>query len=264
MRVNELKINNILIIPDKDNIDESMRLCATYHCGFEYNDFFLPAVLDDKAFLRDTIDFYKNLDGCPKFCTSHGAFFDITVFSEDAMIRKVSDYRVEQSLNIAEELGAKAVVFHTNYIPNFNLESYRAGFVARNFEYWSAKLDKHPDINIYMENMYDTDWTLLASLAKRFEPDARFGVCLDYAHAHVFGNAADIDGWVNGLAPYVRHLHINDNDFESDLHLALGEGNIDWNRFRDYYQTLFPNASVLIETGKPEKIRKSLEFISCL
>ncbi len=162
-----MKINNILIIPDKDNIDESMRLCETYHCGFEYNDFFLPAVLDDKAFLRDTIDFYKNLDGCPKFCTSHGAFFDITVFSEDAMIRKVSDYRVEQSLNIAEELGAKAVVFHTNYIPNFNLESYRAGFVARNFEYWSAKLDKHPDINIYMENMYDTDWTLLASLAKQ-------------------------------------------------------------------------------------------------
>lgn len=259
-----MNLNNILIIPDKAHIDESMRLCEAYHCGFEYNDFFLPAVLDDKAVLRETIDFYKNLGGRPKFCTSHGAFFDVTVFSEDAMIREVSDYRVEQSLSIAEELGVKAVIFHTNYIPNFNLESYRESFVLRNFEYWSAKLEKYPDLNIYMENMYDTDWTLLAELAKRLCFNERFGVCLDYAHAHVFGDVNNIDGWVKGLAPYVRHLHINDNDFKSDLHLPLGEGNIDWCRFFDYYQTYFPNASVLIETRKTENIRKSLEYISCL
>ena len=259
-----MKINNILIIPDKDNIEESLHLADAYHCGFEYNDFFLPALLDDKAALRETIHFYKHLSGLPDYCTSHGAFLDVTVFSDDASIREVSDYRVEQSLDIAGELGARAVIFHTNFVPNFHLESYHQSFVDRNFEYWSKKLEKYPDMNIYMENMFDMDWTLLAALADRFKGAEHFGVCFDYAHAHVFGDADRIDDWVKGVAPYVKHLHINDNDFKADLHLALGEGRIDWNHFREHYNTYFPEASVLIETRAPERIRKSLEFISCL
>ena len=264
MRVNKLKLDNILIIPDKDNIEQSMWLADEYHCGFEYNDFFLPNMLDDKKKLRETIDFYKNLGGLPEYCTSHGAFLDITVFSDDARIREVSDYRVEQSLSIAEELGAKAVIFHTNFVPNFNLESYKQSFVERNFYYWSEKLEKYPDMNIYMENMFDTDWTILAALADRLKKNEHFGVCFDYAHAHVFGEADDIEGWVKGLAPYVRHMHINDNDFNADLHLALGEGKIDWLRFRDYCEKYFSDASILIETRKIDSIRKSLEYISRL
>lgn len=259
-----MKIENILIIPDKDNIEESLRLAEEYNCGFEYNDFFLPEVLDDKERLKKTIDFYKGIDALPTYCTSHGAFFDVTVFSDDARIKEVSDYRVEQSLDIAEELGAQAVIFHTNYVPNFKLESYQKGFVERNYDYWTSKLEKHSNINIYMENMFDTDCTLLALLAERMKDNQHFGVCFDYAHAHVFGESDEIEHWVKNLAPYVRHMHINDNDFISDLHLAVGEGKIDWKCFSKYYDKYFPKASVLIETREMEKIKKSLEYIRCL
>lgn len=259
-----MKLDNFLIIPDKDNIEESIKLADDFKCGFEYNDFMIPSLLDDKELLRKTIGFYKSLSGLPRYCTSHGAFLDVTVFSDDAKILEASDYRVEQSLSIAEELGAKAVIFHTNYIPNFNLESYRQGFVDRNYEYWSRKLEKYSSLRIYMENMFDTDWTLLARLAERFMSQERFGVCFDYAHAHVFGDVEDIDGWVNGLAPYVRHLHINDNDLKADLHLALGDGQINWERFCSYRESVFKDATVLIETRKLENIKKSLEYISFL
>ena len=259
-----MKINNILIIPDKNNIEESLRLAEEYHCGFEYNDFFAPALLEDKARLRETVKFYKNLGNLPEYCTSHGAFLDVTVFSDDARIREASDYRVEQSLSIAEQLGAKAVVFHTNYIPTFNLESYRQNWVERNFEYWSEKLAQHPDLNIYMENMFDADHILLAALADRFKDVDNFGICFDYAHANAFGDETRINDWVTGVAPYVKHLHINDNDLKADLHLALGEGSIDWKLFRRYYEAYFSDASVLIEMRGTEKIRKSLEFINSL
>lgn len=262
--VNDMNIKNILIIPDINNIDESIKLANTYHCGFEYNDFFVPALLDDKERLRKTVQFYKNLDGIPEYCTSHGAFLDVTVFSDDAKIREASDYRVEQSLNIAEELGAKAVVFHTNYMPNFKLETYRESWVERNVEYWSEKLMRHRDLNIYMENMFDTDWILLVALADRLKDNENFGICFDYAHAHAFGDEGEIHDWVTGVVPYVKHLHVNDNDFKADLHLALGEGCIDWERFRGYYDTVFSDASVLVEMRGNEKIRKSLDFIKNL
>ncbi|MGN0435619.1 MAG: TIM barrel protein, partial [Wujia sp.] len=191
-----MEIENLLIIPDKNNIDESLRLAKEYNCGFEYNDFFLPDLLDNQERLAETIEFYKSLGDIPQYCTCHGAFLDVTIFSDDARIREVSDYRVEQSLSIAEQLGAKAVVFHTNYLPNFNLSSYRDGWVQRNYEYWSKKLEKYNKLNIYMENMFDSDWRLLVSLAERLKDRDNFGICFDYAHAHVFGDENEIDDWV--------------------------------------------------------------------
>ena len=36
------------IIPDRSRIGETLELAEDYHAAFEYNDFFNPAVLDDK------------------------------------------------------------------------------------------------------------------------------------------------------------------------------------------------------------------------
>lgn len=257
-------IDKLLIIPDIQNIDESIELAAKYNCGFEYNDFFSPAVLEDDKCRESIIELYRCTAGMPAYCTSHGAFFDITVFSDDARIYEASDYRVEQSLQTAMTLGAAGVVFHTNYIPNFNLSSYRQGWVDKNAAYWGDKLLKYPKLNIYIENMFDTDWELMAELGRRMSDKENFGLCFDYAHAHVFGDETQIDRWVCELAPYVKHLHINDNDFCSDGHLALGEGRIDWTRFRKHYETYFAGASVLLEVNGADKIKRSMEYLKKL
>ena len=41
-------MKKLLIIPKRDNIEESLRLSKEYNANFEYNDFFLPFVLDDE------------------------------------------------------------------------------------------------------------------------------------------------------------------------------------------------------------------------
>ena len=38
---------NWLIIPDFERREESAKLAAEYHAGFEYNDFFLPGVYEN-------------------------------------------------------------------------------------------------------------------------------------------------------------------------------------------------------------------------
>ena len=116
-------MKKILIIPDRNDFENTFALQKEYNLGFEYNDFYIPKILDDEIELKNTIDYYKNLSSKPEYCTLHGAFFDVTVFSDDAKIYEVSDYRVEQSLKVASELGVKGVVFHTNYTPNFKKAS---------------------------------------------------------------------------------------------------------------------------------------------
>ena len=150
-----MRCKKILIIPDRAELSSYTKLADRQDLGFEYNDFFIPKLLDDTEQLDTVIAEYEQMSGMPGYCTLHGAFLDVTVFSDDSLVARASDYRVEQSLTIAKRLGAKGVVFHTNYIANFKTDSYRDSFVKKNAVYWSGKLLKYPDIQIYMENMFD-------------------------------------------------------------------------------------------------------------
>lgn len=259
-----MRFKKLLVIPNRGELSQYTDLAKRYDLGFEYNDFFSPKLLDDELRLQGVIKQYLEEKEMPEYCTLHGAFLDVTVFSDDSLIAKASDYRVEQSLSLARRLGAKGVIFHTNYIANFKTDSYRDSFVRKNVEYWSGKLKKNQDLNIYIENMFDDTPELLVKLAEQMKEQDNFGVCFDYAHAHVFGDPEEIDCWVKGLAPYVKHIHINDNDFCQDLHQAVGDGRIDWNLFKSYYETYFPDATVLLEVAGLANVNKSLEFLERL
>ena len=258
-----MKVNRLLMVPEPEQMEKCLKLAAEFGCGFEYNDFYTPTFLEKEEQVLRRIDFYsaQKPDGIN---TMHGAFLDVTVFSDDPRIVRVSDERVTQSLEIARKMDVSAVVFHTNYIPNFRTDYYCKNWIERNEIYWAKKLEEFADCNIYIENMFDMDCKLLAHLAKRLSKYPNFGVCFDYAHAHAFGDADRIEEWVKELAPYIRHIHINDNNLKDDLHQALGEGSIDWSRFKTYYETYFPHASVLIEMKDPDAAERSLKYLQQL
>lgn len=254
-------MSKFLIIPQLNNIDESLKLAGEYGFGFEFNEFFFPDVLDSKERVKNIADSYK-AHKLPETLTCHGDFFDVLIFSSDRLIRDISEMRVRQSIEAALEVGAEAVIFHTNHNPFFIAESYVKNWLDCNINFWSGILAEYPNVSIYMENMCDSSPDMLAALAERLSSFPNFGVCLDYAHACVFGS--DIESWVTALAPYVKHMHINDNDLKSDLHLAVGDGKIDWIRFKEHYFKYFTEATVLIETSSIENQRHSAEFLAKL
>ena len=252
------KMSRFLVIPHLENIEESLALAAEYGFGFEYNDFFSPNVLDDGALVDEIVGKYKR-HRLPERCTLHGDFFDVLVFSEDRLIREIAEKRIRQILDAAFKIGAEGVVFHTNHSPMLAADFYVKNWHDSNLRFWSGILDEYSDINIYMENMFDTSPDMLAGLAKSLSGYKNFGVCLDYAHAAAFGG--NTDRWVEMLAPYVKHLHINDNNLKDDLHLAVGDGQIDWLRFKEYYLKYFSECTVLIETSEINKQRRSAEYL---
>lgn len=254
-------MGKFLIIPQPYDTENSLRVAEKYGFGFEYNDFFIPDILDNADETERIISEYKKRP-LPSYCTLHGAFFDVIVFSSDRLIREAAKLRIRQSLDIARKIGAKGVVFHTNHSPQLTSEIYVKGWHDRNAEFWSGMLEEYSDINIYLENMFDSSPDMLAGLAEELCTFSNFGVCLDYAHAEVFGGGAE--EWVEKIAPYVRHLHINDNDLKDDLHQAVGSGKIDWDRFAEHYRAHFSDCTVLIEVNGTEKQVQSAEFLKKL
>ena len=120
------------IIPDIKNISRSLKLAEQYGTVFEYNDFMLPGYLDDREECRRKLIFYKSLGRDCSNDTLHGAFIDISVHSEDSLIRKISRFRVRQSMEIAQEMGVRGVVFHTGLLASFNDEKYRESWLEAN------------------------------------------------------------------------------------------------------------------------------------
>ena len=249
----------LYIIPDPERIEDSLALAVRWGAHFEYNDFFDMALADDPRFLEDRIAFYKSLDRDRSRDTLHGAFLDVTVHSDDPRIRRVSEERVRQSMDTARKLGVRGVVFHTGLIANYHSPYYDSAWLDRNRSFWTDICAEYPEIEVYMENMFDSEPDRLMRLAELMRDTGNFGVCLDAAHARVFGGG--IDGWFAALAPYVRHMHVNDNDGRDDLHDAVGDGVIDWAAFDRAVAENNIAPSVLIETSSIEKQRRSLEYM---
>lgn len=244
-----------------NQLEEHLQLCGDFGVALEINDFFEPDLLDDKDGLIRVMEAYRNA-GIPKGSTMHGVFFDISIASRDEKIRVISEERMTGSMEIARELGLKGVVFHLNYNSMLESAGFDRVFVDKTVAFLKQLLIKYEEIEIYVENMFEADPHILVTIAKELSEYKNFGICFDWAHAIVFGGG--IKNWIEVLHPYVRHIHINDNDLKSDLHLAVGSGAINWQEFAECYHQYFSHCSVLIETEDASNQRKSLEFLQNL
>lgn len=252
-------MNQLYLVPDIQDMEHSVQLADEYGCAFEYNDFYAPAVLDDPKKQEEIIAYYRKYRHDFSRDTMHGAFLDVTIHSSDPRIREVSMQRIHQSMEIAKQMGLKGVVFHTGRLAGFRVDYYLTQWKEQNAAFFRKLAEDYPEQQIYMENMFDEAPDILAGLAEEMKEVRNFGVCLDYAHAALTGCTGK--EWIETLAGYIRHTHINDNDLKNDLHQPLGEGQIDWENFDHLFRKHQLDASVLIEVNGYEAQKKSLAYM---
>lgn len=252
-------MGQVYIIPDIQKTEQSMELIREYGGAFEFNDFWAPSVLDDRRKQEEIIEHYAKYRTDFSKDTMHGAFLDVTVHSEDRLIREVSIQRVRQSMEIAKRMGLRGVVFHTGLLAGFRVSYYLDHWKKENARFFSELAEEYPDQEIFMENMFDEMPEEIAWLGEVMKNTDNFGICMDYAHASVTNCPQET--WVKRLAPYVRHMHINDNDLQNDLHQPIGDGKIDWLEFSHLMQKYEVDTTVLVEVKGYESQKQSLEYL---
>lgn len=254
-------MSKLYLVPDRRDMERMRALAAEYGCAFEYNDFFLPKVMEDPQKQKEIIENYRMSQKPFPFETDtmHGAFFDVTIHSDDPLIRDASMLRVRQSMEIAKSMGLKGVVFHTGRLAGFRAAGYLQNWRDRNEAFFAELAGRYPAQQIYMENMFDEAPDILAGLAEKMRDVKNFGVCLDYAHAML--SKCPGRAWIEALAPYIRHIHINDNDLQNDLHLAVGAGTLDWQEFDSLIREYRVEAPVLVEVNGYEAQKESLQYL---
>ena len=250
------------IIPDIDRLDDSLKLSWEYNTFFEYNDFFYPAIYQSEGETRRRINIYKSLDRDMSRDTMHGVFLDIAMTSTDEIIRNRSRVLMNNSMEIAANLGVKGVVFHTGINPGLWNRSYLDGWLDTAAT-WLDKLAKeYSHIDIYIENTFDKEPGVLTSLIDLLSHRKNVKLCLDYGHALL--TDTEDEEWVKQMAPYVGHIHLNDHDMKEDLHLAPGKGLIDFERFEDLMEEYEVDAQVLLELNGAQEQLEALKYMTKL
>lgn len=247
------------IIPDYKDLDNSVAVAENYNAYWEYNDFVYPEVYDDAEEIKKRIDVYTSMDRDRSGDTMHGAFLGLDLAAIDPVLRNRSRELCRQSVSIADRLGIKGVVFHTGLIGGLRLDYYLNNWLEETVIFWTEMCKTYPELTIYIENSFEQEPDIFVRLMDKMKDIHNFKICFDYGHAIL--TSTPIEKWVESLAPFIGHMHLNDNDLVDDLHMVPGQGKIDFSKWKKLMAQNGIDTSVLIEINGCDRAKMALEYM---
>lgn len=192
--------------------------------------------------------------------TVHAPVTDTNIASMDPMIRRAVLKRLENSLIYSGMLESRVWVFHPGWHTGLsfaypgkdwqiNLESTRK----------LAKVARDIRVEIAIENFFEPFLLKDADDLELFFSEVE-GVylTLDTGHANMMGQLNEL---LERFANIIKNIHAHDNDGSSDDHLAIGDGNINWDRFFGLLAKIRYDGHFSIEAASSRSVDKTLEIL---
>lgn len=107
---------------------------------------------------------------------------------------RFQNFSMRQSMEIAQELSVKGVVFHTNWNPMLSNIVYDDQVVDGTCTFVRKLLEAYPEIQIYMENMFDSDPVILQKISDSYAYILISEYVWTMAHAHL--SDTPIEEWI--------------------------------------------------------------------
>lgn len=252
--------NCVLLSAGPHNIDACVALARERALGIELTAFSYPDLLD--ADWQTTVDRYRPLlKQVPGIIAVHGPYLDMAPGSPDRRVNQVCVDRYQHAIRVAHDLGAQIIVFHANFIAALKNISYRTEWQKRNIAFWGhmAQYACQHDIVIAVENMWEFDPDIIGDVLKAVNHD-NLRACLDVGHAALFSEAP-LSAWLDSLAPYIVHVHLNNNDDVTDTHQALQDGAIDYAAILPQLRALPRTPAFTLEMDSVDDMRRSLDLL---
>jgi sugar phosphate isomerase/epimerase len=229
--------------------------------GLELQEFSDPTVLDGDW--RSLLDEYEQaLNGFTGLRAMHGAYIDLVSGSPDMRLVTLARERYLHNLDIGRELGVKYIDFHANYLPLVDHPSYLPGWVERQVAFWSpmAEQAEHYGITLLLENMWEPAPAIIRRILDRVQ-SPYLKACLDVGHAVLYSRRP-IEEWIAQLGEQLTYTHLHNNHGTTDVHLAFGDGVLDFPAVLDQLRALPTPPLFILELPNIESIEASLPYLN--
>jgi sugar phosphate isomerase/epimerase len=254
--------DRVLLGANLHTFDDCLTLATQYGLGMEIQTFAYPDVLsgDWRAILRD---YKRKLVALPGERAMHGPFIDMAAGSPDPLIREVVRARITTAIDTASELHAATLVFHANFIASMRNDGYRNDFLRNQIDFWPALAERAAasGVTIVLENMWEFTPHIICDVLEAINlPSLR--ACLDVGHARLFSDAQHaISEWIRVLAPWLTHVHMNNNPGTIDEHHALDDGVIDYTKVMPLLRALPHQPTFSLEMADVGAMQRSFRFL---
>ncbi len=196
--------------------------------------------------------------------TLHSPFADINIASPSKPILNASLKRLKQSMAFANALNAKLWVFHPGM--KTGISSFYPG------EDWKQNIQsirllhktaEEYNVQIALENLPEPFPFTMKGIDdfERFykETNLDLGLVLDVGHANI---SKQTYRFLRAFKDKIVHIHVSDNMGESDQHLGIGYGKINWQQLAQTLKEIAYDKIVMLETI--EHVKESLQKITQL
>lgn len=161
----------------------------------------------------------------------------------DEKARELASFRYRQAIDLAKRYGSKKVVIHGGYHPWMY---YPVWYVGQSVAFWKQFLMKEKsDVEIVLENVLETQPDLILDILEGVD-DPRLRMCFDVGHINAYSYIPIMD-WLETCAPWIGHIHVNNNDGREDLHQGLQDGSIPMRELLQRIESLCPDVTITLE-----------------
>ncbi len=248
---------------DFHNIFGAVETANRLQAGLEISRFGKLREIDDD--FDGTLALYKDaISGLEGPLTLHGFFSNLCLCSKDPLIKEASVKRYYQSFEIAAELGAKTVVFHTCYNNLLKQKQYRENFFLSSLEFFREFIPHFEAENIVatIENVHEPDNELIRSIIAAINsPNLKATVDIGHCNIH---SKIPVPEWIKDYGIMLHHMHFHNNFGDEDAHSSLKKGSL---KIKPILETLrnmrlFPQ--ITFEIFDIEDLEESVEYYRIL
>lgn len=211
-------------------------------------------------------------DKLNQLAQQHGIFYTIHLNDEMAVAEfnpAVSGgYRqaVLDTIDLAKRIGVKKMNMHLSDGAKYTMPDRIVYFYGAYQQTYLAQMEQFRDvceaaigdsgIQICIENTNGFRDYQLAALEVLLESPV-FGLTMDIGHNYCAGNVDE--EWILSRRNRLHHMHVHDARNQKNDHLALGEGELDVNKFLDLAQNC--DCTVVLETKTIAGLQKSVQWV---
>lgn len=221
---------------------------------------FFPAEALDQLVWEELACSAETLHAAGLKTTIHAPFLDLNPGAIDSSIRAATRHRISQVLKAAELLRPRVIVVHPGY-DDLNYGDHRLQWLKNSIDFWREFVPQAREIGtiLAIENIFEKEPSTIKALLEEID-DPALRHCFDVGHWHMFANVS-LEEWFAELGSFIAESHIHDNHGESDEHLPVGEGAIDFAAFFPLLTGQAPAAVWTIEAHSAEHLQRALANI---
>jgi len=163
----------------------------------------------------------------------HAPYTDVNIASDDPSVREAILKRLEASIKYASDLGSETLVFHPGNSTALEWSLPQETAWRINLESVRRLVEYAEDLGVraMIENVPEPFPFVMKSLEdfSRFydEIGLEASMVLDVAHAHIRGEELE---FIKRFGDRIGHIHVSDNMGDSDTHLRIGGGSVEWGK----------------------------------